>query len=211
MSDSLSLWLVISHLRLECLLVTNSKTEKWLEKKQNKTKYLQQEGALSLAQRLLMDSWLHPHGLSHHLSPPPVHHFNTKHISPSTVTLSTDSCRLLPLRTTFTVCHSLSFSFCPANSVSGPLPVVGDGERIQNHKWHSGIAVRTTYVRARTHARTPTHRHSSHTAGDSARGENLHVFRNTFTLLNIPVYCKNGNDQIFGLTDCKFERLLQSS
>ncbi|TNN54106.1 hypothetical protein EYF80_035665 [Liparis tanakae] len=45
--------------------------------------------------------------------------------SPSTVTLSTDSCRLLPRRTTFTVCHSLSFSFWPANSVSGPLPVVG--------------------------------------------------------------------------------------
>lgn len=101
---------------------------------------------------------------------PPAHHFDTEDISPSTVTLSTDSCRLLPLRTTFTVCHSLSFSFCPANSVSGPLPVVGDGEGIQNHKWHSGIAVRTTY----THPHT--HRHSSRTAGDSAGGENLHVW-----------------------------------
>lgn len=47
---------------------------------------------------------------------------------PSTVTLSTDSCRLLPRRTTLTVCHSLSFSLCPANSVSGPLPAAPRGE-----------------------------------------------------------------------------------
>lgn len=47
---------------------------------------------------------------------------------PSTVTLSTDSCRLLPRRTTLTVCHSLSLSLCPANSVSGPLPAAPRGE-----------------------------------------------------------------------------------
>lgn len=70
-----------------------------------------------------------------HLIPPKA----SKHILPSTVTLSTDSCRLLPRRTTFTVCHSLSFSFCPANSISGPLPVTEEGrEGVQNHKWHKG-------------------------------------------------------------------------
>lgn len=47
---------------------------------------------------------------------------------PSTVTLSTDSCRLLPRRTTLTVCHSLSLSLCPAKSVSGPLPAAPRGE-----------------------------------------------------------------------------------
>lgn len=70
------------------------------------------------------------------LNPPPK---ASKHILPSTVTLSTDSCRLLPRRTTFTVCHSLSFSFCPANSISGPLPVTEEGrEGIQNQKLHKG-------------------------------------------------------------------------
>ncbi len=41
---------------------------------------------------------------------------------PSTVTLSTESCKFFPRRTTFTVCHSLSFSFSPTRSISGPLP-----------------------------------------------------------------------------------------
>ncbi len=49
-------------------------------------------------------------------------------LSPSTVTLSTESCRLFPRRTTFTECHSLSFSFCPANRVSGPLPAEREGQ-----------------------------------------------------------------------------------
>lgn len=42
--------------------------------------------------------------------------------SPSATSSSTVNLRLFPLRTTRTVCHSLSLSFCPAYRVSGPLP-----------------------------------------------------------------------------------------
>ena len=47
---------------------------------------------------------------------------------PSTVTLSTESCRFFPRRTTFTVCHSLSLSFWPTTSISGPLPGGREGQ-----------------------------------------------------------------------------------
>lgn len=105
-----------------------------------------------------------------HLIPPKA----SKHILPSTVTLSTDSCRLLPRRTTFTVCHSLSFSFCPANSISGPLPVTEEGrEGIQNHKLHKG-------ERCATHT-AHTHQHRFYTVGNNRREENLHVWQCLYT------------------------------
>lgn len=50
--------------------------------------------------------------------------------SPSATSSSTVNLRLFPLRTTRTVCHSLSLSFCPAYRVSGPLPK--DGGKCQS-------------------------------------------------------------------------------
>lgn len=90
---------------------------------------------------------------------------------PSTVTLSTDSCRFLPRRTTFTVCHSLSFSFCPANSISGPLPVIEEGEGgggIQTHKRQKG-----EHSATHTRPRTPASFFFFYKAGDDVSGENL--------------------------------------
>lgn len=128
--------------------------------------------------------------IAHCLSPA-VNRFDAENVSPSTVTLSTDSCRLLPLRTTFTVCHSLSFSFCPANSVSGPLPVVGGGERKrnQNHKWHGGIAACTSCACPHSHK----HAHTVHAERASERqcwGRKPACARDTFTVSNVPPYRK---------------------
>lgn len=119
--------------------------------------------------------------------------------------LSTDSCRLFPLRTTFTACHSLSFSFCPANSVSGPLPVVGGGIQITNSTVGKGVCA---YSRTLP---TPqyTHTQSSHAVCDRASGENLHVCQ-THSHYGFSQYAGNERTQISGLTDCKIERLLKT-
>lgn len=129
---------------------------------------------IDLLTLLIMVSWrigdklLLPLMLSYPLNPPPPK--ASKHILPSTVTLSTDSCRLLPRRTTFTVCHSLSFSFWPANSISGPLPVTEEGrEGVQNHKLHKG-------ERCATHT-AHAHQHRFYTVGDNRSEENLHVWQ----------------------------------
>lgn len=59
------------------------------------------------------------------LAPPAIQHLRrlpSCESSPSTVTLSTESCKFFPRRPTFTACHSLSFSFSPTRRISGPLP-----------------------------------------------------------------------------------------
>lgn len=126
--------------------------------------------------------------------------------SPSTVTLSTDSCKLLPRRTTFTVCHSLSFSFCPASSTSGPLPVVGrEGRGFKIINGTVGNAVCTQLTHPSTHPQAVVHVRRA-----TVLEEKTHVCQ-THSYFGFSQDSENGRNQIFSLTDCKIGCLLKSS